>query len=68
MELGNREGARILEQTLADLVRSGIVTQEEAMTKSSNPRKLSELLQPGPYDALSSTDNGKKGLEVRLNE
>jgi len=51
MELSPKEeGMQTLNQALADLVRSGIVSQEEAMMKSSDPRKLNELLQPGPYD------------------
>ena len=45
MEMGAREGAQTMDQALADLVRRNIVTQEEAMMKSSNPRKLNDLLQ-----------------------
>jgi len=45
MELGSREGMQTLDQALADLVRSGIVPQEEAMMKSSDPGKLNKLLQ-----------------------
>ncbi len=45
MELGSREGMQTLDQALADLVRSGIVTQEEAVMKTSNPVKLNELLR-----------------------
>jgi hypothetical protein len=33
-----------MDQAVADLVRRNIVTQEEALMKSSNPKKLSELL------------------------
>jgi len=45
MELGSREGMQTLDQALAELVRSGIVTQEEAVMKTSNPVKLNELLR-----------------------
>jgi len=34
-----------MDQALADLVRRNIVTEEDAMMKSSNPGKLHELLQ-----------------------
>jgi len=46
MELSTKEeGMQTLDQALADMVRSGIVSQEEAMMKSSNPGRLSSLLQ-----------------------
>ena len=45
LEMGKLEGMQTLEQALADLVRSGIVTQEEAMMKTSNPQQLNKLLQ-----------------------
>jgi len=46
MELSTKEeGMQTLDQALADLVRSGKVSQEEAMLKSSNPARLSSLLQ-----------------------
>jgi len=46
MELSTKEeGMQTLDQALAQLVRSGVVSQEEAMKKSSNPARLSSLLQ-----------------------
>jgi twitching motility protein PilT len=33
-----------LDQAMADLIRKGIVSKEDAIMKSSNPRKLEELL------------------------
>lgn len=45
MQLGAKDGMQTLDQALADLVRSGIVTQEEAMMKSSNPERLLKALQ-----------------------
>ena len=46
MEFSTKEeGMRTLDQALADLVRRGMVSQEEAMMKSSNPVRLNQLLQ-----------------------
>jgi twitching motility protein PilT len=44
LEHGRAEGKQSMNQALADLVRRNIVTREEAMTKSSNPKELDELL------------------------
>jgi twitching motility protein PilT len=44
LELGTPEGKQTMDQALSDLVRRNIVTTEEAMTKSNNPKKLSALL------------------------
>jgi len=45
MRLSSKDGMQTLDEALADLVRSGIVPQEEAMMKSSNPERLSKSLQ-----------------------
>jgi twitching motility protein PilT len=45
LESGSLEGKRILDQALAELVKTNIVAKEEAMMKSSNPAKLNELLR-----------------------
>ena len=45
MQLGSKDGMQTLNQALADLVRQRIVTQEEAMKKSSSPGQLNRLLQ-----------------------
>lgn len=45
MRLSSKDGMQTLDEALADLVRSGIVSQEEAMMKSSNPGRLSKSLQ-----------------------
>lgn len=45
IEMSIREGMQTLDQALADLVRRNIVTIEEAMMKSSDPGRLSKLLQ-----------------------
>jgi twitching motility protein PilT len=57
IQLGNREGMQTLDQSLADLISRHIVTQEEAMLKSSNPEHLRELIT-GSYMT--------KGLTRRL--
>ena len=49
IEMGRLEGMQTLDQALADLVRNGEVSQEEAVTKSSSPVKLNGLLQPAHY-------------------
>lgn len=54
IQLGNREGMQTLDQALADLVRQHIVTQEEAMLRSSNPAQLRELIA-GSYTTKGIT-------------
>jgi twitching motility protein PilT len=44
LEHGRAEGKQSMNQALADLVRRNIVTREEAMMKSNNPKALDELL------------------------
>jgi twitching motility protein PilT len=44
IEMGRLEGMQTLDQALADLVRDLQISQDEAMLKSSNPRRLTELL------------------------
>ena len=46
MELSSEEeGMQTLDQALADLVRSGMVSREEAMMKSNHPERLKKSLQ-----------------------
>lgn len=45
LEVGSKEGMQTLNQALAGLVKRGIISVQEAMSKSSNPVKLQELLQ-----------------------
>ena len=45
MQLSSKDGMQTLDQALHDLVKRDIVTQEEAMMKSSNPGRLRKLLQ-----------------------
>ena len=44
VEMGRLEGMQTLDQALANLVKGGLVTREDALMKTSNPVKLSELL------------------------
>jgi twitching motility protein PilT len=46
IEMGRLEGMQTLDQALAILVKRGIVTREDALMKTSDPLKLSELLGP----------------------
>ncbi|MFC2062948.1 type IV pilus twitching motility protein PilT [Chloroflexota bacterium] len=46
MELSTQEeGMQTMEQALAVLIKEGVVSQEEAMMRSSNPAKVNQLLQ-----------------------
>lgn len=45
IEMGKLEGMQTLDQALADLVNAGTVALEDATVKSSNPRRLSELVR-----------------------
>ncbi len=48
IQLGNKEGMQTLDQALANLVKRGIVAQEEAILRSSEPERLRELIA-GPF-------------------
>jgi len=57
------EGMHTLDQALADLVRNGIVSREDAMMKSSDPVKLNQLL-PVENEAQSfQTQNGAPAVQ-----
>jgi len=45
IRLSSKDGMMTLDQALADLVKSRIVSQEEAMMRSSNPERLMKSLQ-----------------------
>jgi twitching motility protein PilT len=44
IEMGSREGMQTLDMAMAELVRNGVVSREDATLKSSNPARLNELL------------------------
>ncbi len=66
MELSTEEeGMHTLGQELADLVRNGIVSREDAMMKSSDPVKLNQLL-PSENEVQSfQRQNGAPALQNR---
>ena len=59
IEMGSREGMQTLDMAMADLVKRGVVAQEAAMAKSSNPARLNELLYRAP---TVSRDAGLMGI------
>jgi twitching motility protein PilT len=48
IEMGKLEGMQTLDQALADLVKSNVVSEEEALVKSSSPAKVQQFLQFQP--------------------
>jgi twitching motility protein PilT len=47
MQTGSQKGMQTMEQSLVDLVLKGVVTQEMALSRSSRPGQLLELIQRG---------------------
>ncbi len=47
MQTGSQKGMQTMEQSLVDLVVRGYVTQEMALSRSSRPQQLLELIQRG---------------------
>jgi twitching motility protein PilT len=45
IEQGKPEGMQSLDQALSDLVRRNVITEEEALIKSSHPSRLQQYLQ-----------------------
>ena len=45
ISIGSRDGMQTLDQALADLVKKGLVSKEEAIKKSSTPDQLERLMQ-----------------------
>ncbi len=48
IEMGRLEGMQTLDQALADLVKDERVTKDDAIGKSSNPRRLNEFMRAAP--------------------
>ena len=66
MEFSTKEeGMHTLDQALADLVRNGIVSREDAMMKSSNPAKLNQLLPLQKNASSSQTLDEAEALHNR---
>jgi twitching motility protein PilT len=67
MEFSTKEeGMKTLDQALAEVVRSGIVSPEKAMMKSSNPAKLEQLLPFRKGASSSQTLDEAKTLHNRV--
>ncbi len=65
MEVSSREvGMQTMDQALAKLVSSNIVTMEEALRKSSTPSKLKQFFLPGAYDIFYVGNKNKRVDEV----
>ncbi len=47
MQTGSNKGMQTMEQSLADLVLTGVVSHDVAMSRSSRPQHLMELIQRG---------------------
>ncbi len=45
MQLNSKDGMQTLDSALANLLRAGTITKEEALMKSSSPERLNRLLQ-----------------------
>ena len=45
MQLNSKDGMQTLDAALANILRAGIITKEEALMKSSSPERLNRLLQ-----------------------
>jgi len=64
LETGRSQGMHSLEQSLAALVKSGIVSAEEAASATSEPARLGRLIGH-PVPAAISADAVMSGEEVR---
>jgi twitching motility protein PilT len=64
LEMGTLEGMHTLDQALAELVRSGLVSKEEAMRKASSQVKLTKLVQ-ADQDNLKLSGVTEPALNVR---
>lgn len=60
IEMGKLEGMQTMDQALVELVRASHITEDDALTKSSNPRRLTELLR-SPIGILNSQSPSGRG-------
>jgi twitching motility protein PilT len=65
LEMGKLEGMHTLDQALAELVKSGVVSKEEAMRKTSSQVKLAKILR-GDQDNLRPSAVVEPALNVAL--
>ena len=59
LQTGTRHGMTTLERSLAELIKEGIVTQEEALAHANDPEQLKELL--GVEEAVAVASNPGEG-------
>ena len=62
MQTGTKRGMMTLEQSLADLVLRGVVTEEVALSRSSRPEQLEGLIKRNSLD--DATPVASSGLRV----
>ena len=65
LEMGKLEGMHTLDQALAELVKSGVVSKEEAMRKTSSPVKLTKLLR-ADQDTFTPSAVAQPALNIAL--
>ncbi|HMP52606.1 MAG TPA: ATPase, T2SS/T4P/T4SS family, partial [Candidatus Melainabacteria bacterium] len=68
MQMGTRSGMQTLEQSLANLVKARVISLEEALSKSSRPDDLHQLLgtkNARPGQNQDDSDPEKKSVERR---
>jgi len=58
IQTGHRHGMQSLDQAMADMVRLGVVTVEEASSKASNPLEFQALLSFNEDEASVTSRNG----------
>ncbi len=63
LEMCRLEGMQTLDQAMAELVKSGIVSREEAMRKTSSPVKLNKLLSGGK-DLWTTNGEAQPSLNI----
>jgi twitching motility protein PilT len=56
MQTGSRFGMQTMDAALAELVRKGLISREEAEKRSSNPEELGRLMSGGGTAARGSGD------------
>ena len=57
MQTGTSKGMQTMEQALAELVQRGVITLDDALTRSSRPEQLFGLLERVGFDVSSHTGN-----------
>ena len=66
MQTSTSRGMMTMEQSLADLVQRGVVTQEAAFARSSRPDQLAGLLERSGYSSLGNFSDPAAGSTSAL--